>query len=295
MAEINQILEQAVAGCDELSSAVLHTHEQVEQARQTVEQAEDRVHALVVETESRATIVLGTLDAASQRLQEHSDGVLGMVEQLHGHREAVAQKLSNLVATAHERIPALQQKKAELFDTINASSEQTRAGIAELTEHVTAFQAHAEQLHDTAKQAVDSFRNGVTDLRDRVSHHREQLGEHLAAYKQSLTDHAEDLAQQVTALKENTVEPVNKLSDSLDAHTDQAVDAIGTTFAQQVVEQLGGGIEQLLGAFGSLRDATGGQESGLENALETIAGPVDEIGGILKDIQPVVDLIRRML
>lgn len=295
MAEINQLLEQAVAGCDALSASVVQTGEQVEHARQTVEQTEERVHTLAGETEARATVILGTLDTADHKLHEHSDGVLAMVDQLHQHREAAAQKLGQLVATAHERIPALQQKKAELMETIHASSEHTRAGIAELTDHVNEFQAHAEQLHESAKQAVETFKTHVNDVREKVAHHREQLGQHVDAYKQSLNDHADALAQQVATLKENTVEPVNALSDALDAQTDQATSAIGDTFAQQVVSQLGGGIEQLLGAFGALRDATGGQETGVENALETIAGPVDDIGKILKDIQPVVDLIRRML
>ncbi len=295
MAEINQLFEQTVAGCEALSAVVLQTGDDVDRARQAVEHTEERVNALVGESESRAATVSEALDAAGQRLGEHSDGLLAMVDGLHGDREAAVQKLSGLVASANERIPMLQQKKAELLETISASSEQTKAAIADLADQVTDFQAHAEQMHDAAKHAVETFRNGVTGVREHVAQHRHQLGEHVAAYKQSLSEHADGLVKQVATLRENTEAPVATLSAALDSHTDNAVAAVSNTFAQQVVGQLGSGIQSLLGAFGSLGDATGDQTGGVESALQTIAAPVQDIGKILDDIQPVVDLIRRML
>jgi ABC-type transporter Mla subunit MlaD len=295
MAEINQLFEQTVAGCDALGAVVQHTGDEVDRARQTIEHAEERLNALVEETETRSTTALDTLDAAGQRVAEHSEGLLAMVEQLHGHRETSAQKLGELVAAAHERLPALQQRKAELLETIEASSEQTKAAIAELEGHVVDFQAHAEQLHDTAKQAMETFRGGVTEVRERVSQHRERLGEHVASYRQALVDHYEGLAKQVETLRETTEAPVASLTAAIDTRTDEAVAAVGSTFAQEVVGRLGSGIESLLGAFDSLGGVAGEQTGGVHAALETIAGPVEDIGKILEDIQPVVDLIRRML
>jgi methyl-accepting chemotaxis protein len=295
VAQINQLLEQAAAGCESLAAVVLQTGEEVERARQAVEQGQERVSALHAEAETRTAAMTAALDAAGHRVAEHGDGLVALVDQLHGHREGAAHKLEALVGAAQERLPALEQQKAELLDSVTASAEQTKAAVAELAGQVTDFQAHAEHLHETARQAVETFRNGVTEMRDHVAKHRQQLDEHVANYRQALVEHSDALVQQVAKLRDGTEAPVAQLGETLDARTQESVATVGNVFAEQVVKQLSGGIESLLGAFGSLNDVTGGQMDGVESALDTIAGPVQDIGKVLDDIRPIVDLIRRML
>ena len=74
-----------------------------------------------------------------------------------------------------------------------------------------------------------------------------------------------------------------------------AMSSVASIFSEQVVGQFGTGIESLLGAFQTLEDATGGHSDGLNSALDNIKEPVESIGGILKEIEPVVDIIRKVL
>jgi ABC-type transporter Mla subunit MlaD len=293
--EINQLFDQAVAGCETLSAVVVRTGEQIDHGRRTVGQAQNAVERLAERVSSRVDEVHAGLEAAQAKIFEQRDQLLALVDQLQNQRDEAMQKVGILVHEVQDGIGDLKQKKQELLDNLAGSTDEAKERVSALAAQVEEFHQHADALHEQAQSAMEAFKSAVGEVREQVAQHREQLGGRLEEYQSALSGHAAGLAAQVGDILSNTQEPFAEFSGVLEGHAQQAMTAVATTFAEQVVGQFGGSLESLLSAFSALEAATGGQSEGLNTALDAIAEPVEEIGNVLKQIEPVVEIIRKFL
>jgi chromosome segregation ATPase len=291
---LNQLLEEAVTRCQELSQqagetgdvadTVLDRSRQLgarvadegraalsrfQEVGRALEEAEDKLGAAEEAARRRLERVDARAEEARAEAAKLLDDVEGVRGELESARERTAADLEHQVEEAEERM-------AELARQIGELGQATQSQVAEALEDMTALGRTVAALRAALPEALLRLHGDLEGLEEAASQAVDQV---LDAFEDSMQAHVDGFAE---------------LGQTLAAEHNRSVQALVKAFTQDAVAELGDALEPLRRATAALEQlADSGGEAVVARTAE-ISAAVDVVGTLLGRIHPALAAVMQL-
>jgi hypothetical protein len=295
MAELNELLQQAVSEAEALSLEAAHAQETVERLLRHASALEMTVDAGVSETRLRLETLSVRLNEAEGELAQESTNARTSLQVVETTSGEVRDRVQEFLQEARADLGALRAERDELRAEVEQRGEQASEGIARAGLRVRELEAAAEERLQHARQELAAFRRLVDDGRAAVTERRNALLLHMRQLEEGARARVEYVAQTYDAMARAVQEQASEVQAALKSLSEQAASGATRRLGHDAVEALERSCEPLRDAIGEL-EAFGRQTRGeCDKRFDGIADQVEKVTSVLERLRRPLDLVKEHL
>lgn len=297
MAEMNELLEEAIERCGELS-------EDCTDAAANIDNLVERGGELA-----------DAIDSAGEETRQH-------LEDLTAKLDEAEDKLGEAGQEAKGSLDALVARAGELEGTVGELLEKVKSGLAELEAKEKEFDGRLEEQMDAAGEDVNQLGQRMSDLGETISKNLEAAGEAIQEFTDAVDTARQEWAEKKglllgamddveDAVREQTGKYCEEIEELLDneraevlvqrlanemliAKHNAALDVLEQRFEQEPKDQAASAMEPLLDALQELERLCGEHEKALGEESAKIRDKVSEAVQIVEAVRPVLQSAERL-
>ena len=246
VSQMNELLEEAVTRCADLTREADDLRSTIEGVRQRAQDLEERLEEAAGRSHRLTEDVGGRLDAAEGRVSSAVSAALGGMEELRTAASDTRGRVAQLLQAARASAGGIEEEKARLAGLLEERTSATTAAVADVAARARQLDADAAAHLDRAAACVDAFRAAVAEARDAVAEGKAALvaaldgvaegaRERAAAVIEAIDQGSEATAQVRVALANTMLKEHNdavgvvlgRVADETSDHADEVVPPLG--------------------------------------------------------------------
>jgi hypothetical protein len=255
---------------------------------------------------------------------------LPTMEELHNKLQTETQRVMDWLLDVAESLEPIQPKLHDAFQASQQKVDEVEAlAKQELAETVQVVNAYVGHLHDAKGQAQELLNTAVAHAQDATEklHHADdlhgtigdaiahalgdlqgQVGEHLTtldSHEHAIVDalhaldshaasHATDLAGKLQQTGEFVTEHVSSVVQQHVGNANELVSQQKDHFVSAIGEALGGHVGDVIGHVQGFVQTGESLGQAFDGGLGDVLQKVDEVGKLIDEIKPVIDLAKAL-
>jgi hypothetical protein len=295
MAELNELLEQAVSEAEGLSQEAAHAQETVERLIQLANSLEAAVETGGAEARARLEQLSLRLSEAEAELAQESAGARAGLQQVEHASLDLRERVLGFLGEARSDLTALRSERDELKAEFEERGEQASQGIARSAGRVRDLEAAAEARLQGARQEIASFTRLVDDAREAMAQRREALVGQIRAIEEGARTRLEYLMQTYDLMAQQVQEQVADLSATLASLAEQVSAGVARRLGQDAVDALQAAVEPLTDAIAAIDDLARRTRRSSDERFDQIAGRVEDVTSTLERLRGPLALVKQHL
>jgi hypothetical protein len=295
MAELNELLEQAVSEAEGLAQEAAHAQETVERLVQLAVSMEAAVETGAGEARARLEQLSLRLSEAEAELAQESAGARAGLQQVEHASLELRERVLGFLGEARADLAALRSERDELKAEFEERGAQAAAGIARSAGRVRDLEAAAEARLTGARQEIAGFARLVDDAREAMTQRREALVAQIRAIEDGARARLDYLAQTYDLMAQQVQEQVADLSATLASLTSQASTGVARRLGQDAVDALAAAAEPFMEAIAALDDLSRRTRRASDERFDEIGGRVEDVTTILERLRGPLALVKQHL
>lgn len=295
MAELNELLEQAVSEAEGLAQEAAHAQETVERLVQLAVSMEAAVETGAGEARARLEQLSLRLSEAEAELAQESAGARAGLQQVEHASLELRERVLGFLGEARADLAALRSERDELKAEFEERGAQAAAGIARSAGRVRDLEAAAEARLTGARQEIAGFARLVDDAREAMTQRREALVAQIRAIEDGARARLDYLAQTYDLMAQQVQEQVADLSATLASLTSQASTGVERRLGQDAVDALAAAAEPFMEAIAALDDLSRRTRRASDERFDEIGGRVEDVTTILERLRGPLALVKQHL
>jgi len=283
-AEINELFEQGITHCGELTDAADEAMNAVDAAAERARELADRVQQEGGEAREHLRDLTTRLQKAADALEDSRGGAQGALEGLGEKAEALQAEVGDLLERVQKATAPIEEQRGRLDDSLDAQTAATQADVAELAQTTQEVDAEAGRRLEEAGKAIEAFRASIDAARSELAQKRDAWSEALERLEGAAHERANAC---VAALQELLQRQATAIVDAanvmVDRHND-TMDVIKQAFAEQAPQDLAAAAGPLQAALLGLGEEAIAREQALaarlvelDAAMDAHATPLDAL------------------
>jgi hypothetical protein len=295
MAELNELLEQAVSEAEGLSQEAAHAQETVERLLRQASALEMTVDAGVSETRLRLEALSVRLNEAEAELAQEGTNTRTSLQVVETSSGELRERVLEFLHEARADLGALRAERDELRAEVEQRGGQASEGIARAGQRVRELEAAAEARLLQARQEIASFRGLVDDGRAVVAERRNALLVHMRQLEEGARARVEYVSQTYDTMARTVQEQASDVQAALKSLSEQVAAGVTRRLGQDAVEALQRSCEPLRDAIEEL-DAFGRRtRSDCDKRFDAIADQVEKVTSLLERVRRPLELVKEHL
>jgi chromosome segregation ATPase len=295
MAELNELLEQAVSEAEGLSQEAAHAQETVERLLQLATSLEAAVETGGAEARARLEQLSLRLSEAEAELAQECAGARGGLQQVEHASLDLRERVLGFLGEARSDLTALRSERDELKAEFEERGEQASQGISRSAARVRDLEAAAEARLQGARQEIASFTRLVDDAREAMAQRREALVGQIRAIEEGARTRLEYLMQTYDLMAQQVQEQVADLSATLASLAEQVSAGVARRLGQDAVDALHAAVEPLTDAIAAIDDLARRTRRSSDERFDQIAGRVEDVTNTLERLRGPLALVKQHL
>lgn len=295
MAELNELLEQAVSEAEGLSQEAAHAQETVERLVQLAASMEAAVETGAGEARARLEQLSLRLSEAEGELAQESAGARAGLQQVEHASLELRERVLGFLGQARADLTALRAERDELKAEFEERGAQASAGIARSAARVRDLEAAAEARLAGARQEIAGFTRLVDDAREAMTQRREALVAQLRAVEEGARARLDYLMQTYDLMAQQVQEQVADLSTALASLAGQVSDGIGRRLGRDAVDAMQAASEPLSDAIAALDELARRTRRAADERFDEIGGRVEDVTNVLERLRGPLSLVKQHL
>jgi hypothetical protein len=295
MAELNELLQQAVGEAEVLSLEAAHAQETVERLLRQAAALEMTVDAGVSETRLRLEQLSVRLNEAEAELTQESANARASLQVVESSSVEVRERVLEFLQEARADLGTLRAERDELRAEVEQRGEQASEGIARAGQRVRELEAAAEARLLHARREIAAFRGLIDDGRAAVTERRNALLIHMRQLEEGARARVDYVAQTYDTMARNVQEQASEVQAALKSLSEQVAAGVTRRLGHDAVEALQQSCEPLRQAIDEL-DAFGRRTRGdCDDRFDEIADQVEKVTDVLERLRRPLDLVKEHL
>jgi hypothetical protein len=295
MAELNELLEQAVSEAEGLAQEAAHAQETVERLLQLAASMEAAVETGAGETRARLEQLSLRLSEAEAELAQESAGARAGLQQVEHASLDLRERVLGFLGEARTDLATLRSERDELRAEFEERGEHASSGIARSAGRVRDLEAAAEARLDGARQEIATFTRLVDDAREAMTQRREALVAQIRAIEEGARTRLDYLMQTYDLLAQQVQEQVADLSATLASLSEQVSAGITRRLGQDAVDALQTATEPLTDAIAALDELARRTRRASDERFDEIGGRVEDVTSTLERLRTTLSLVKQHL
>lgn len=295
MAELNELLQQAVSEAEGLSLEAAHAQETVERLLRQASALEMTADAGSSEARLRLEQLSVRLSEAEAELAQegaHARGALQIVESASGE---LRERVLSFLDEARADLGALRAERDELRAEVDQRGEQATEGISRGGLRIREIEAAAEARLAHSRQEIAAFRALVDDGRVAVTERRNHLIVQMRQLEEGARARLEYVTQTYDTMTQNVQEQVAEVQSTLKSLSDQVAAGVARRLGQDAVEALQQSCEPLRQAIDELDSFGRKTRRHCDERFDEIADQVEKVTSILERLRRPLELVKEQL
>lgn len=289
MAELNELFEQAITHCGELTDAADEAMEAIDATSERAREVAERVQEEGKEARDHLRELVSRLEKAEGAIEGARGEAQGALERMAGKANDLKTEVETLLDRVKKAAAQLEEQKARIDDSLDAQMATTQADFNELAQKTQELEAVANERLDRAAEAITAFRSAIDAA-------RAELAQKKDAWATAL-DHLETRAQEQTSawvaglqtlLQRQAAAMVNAANVMVDRHND-TMELIKEEFAEQAPRQLATDLEPLQASVRRLGEDAAARQGALSTRMEELHAQIDTEAPALTDLRRVFE------
>jgi archaellum component FlaC len=295
MAELNELLQQAVSEAEGLSLEAAHAQETVERLLRTASALEMTVDAGASEARSRLEQLSVRLNEAEAELAQEGAHARGALQVVESSSTEVRERVHRFLEEARADLAALRAERDELRAEVDQRGEQAAEGIGRAGLRVREIEAAAEARLVRSRQEIAAFRALVEDGRAAVTERRHALLLHMRQLEEGARARLDYVMQTYDTMAQHVQEQVAEVQATLLSLSDQVAAGVSRRLGQDAVDALQQSCVPLRHALDALDDFGRKTRRDCDERFDEIADQVEKVTGILERLRRPLDLVKEQL
>lgn len=287
--EINELFEQAVTHCGELTDAADAALEAVDATAEQARELAERVEEEGKEAREHLRGLVVRLQKAEGAIEGARGDAQGALEGLAGKAAGLKAEVETLLERVKKAAAQLEEQRGRIDDSLDAQTSTTQADFTALAQKAQEVEEEANRRLEEAGRAVVAFRAVVDAARAELAQKKDAWDSALEVLEAGAREQAgawvaglqAGLGRQATAM-------VNAANVMVDRHND-TMDAIKREFAEQAPEELATALEPLQAALGRLGEKAAAREQALSSRAEELHTAMSAHAPALEDLRAVLE------
>jgi chromosome segregation ATPase len=293
-AEMNRLLEEATAGCDELTDEVTTTMEVVERLKEraekltaTVDQEGDESHERFQDLDAKLERAAGELDKAGEEAKAGLDRLAAKAAEVQAEVTELLEKVKSGLAELESRRDAIGSELEESVGSTNTAAEELSGRIQDLQSKLS---AHLE----TAGARISAFGTAVQEAQEEFEDKSEHLAEAVTELARLAVRQTRSYVESIDIALDAQGEAIGELADRLVGAHNEATGALGPKFTEEAVAAVGESLDPLQAAMDALTELCESEGQGLAEKSEAVREKAEQVLGLLERIAPVFPAAARL-
>jgi hypothetical protein len=295
MAELNELLEQAVSEAEGLAQEAAHAQETVERLIQLAASMEAAVETGSGETRARLEQLSLRLSEAEAELAQESAGARSGLQQVEHASLDLRERVLGFLGEARADLATLRSERDELRAEFEERGLQATAGITRSAGRVRDLEAAAEARLDAARREIAGFTRLVDDAREAMTQRRELLVAQIRAIEDGARARLEYLAQTYDLMAQQVQEQVADLQATLASLAGQVSAGVTRRLGQDAVDALQAAAEPFTEAIAALDDLARRTRRASGERFDQIGDRVQDVTNILERLRGPLALVKQHL
>jgi len=295
MAELNELLEQAVSEAEGLAQEAAHAQETVERLIQLATSMEAAVETGAGEARARLEQLSLRLSEAEAELAQESAGARAGLQQVEHASLELRERVLGFLGEARSDLATLRAERDELKAEFEERGEQASSGIARSAGRVRDLEAAAEGRLHGARQEIAAFTRLVDDAREAMLQRREALVAQIHAVEEGARARLDYLMQTYDLMAQQVQEQVADLSALLASLAEQVSAGVVRRLGQDAVDALQAAAEPFTEAIAALDLLARRTRSAADERFDEIGGRVEDVTNILERLRSPLALVKQHL
>lgn len=292
--EMNQLLEEATAGCDELTDEVTTTMEVVERLTQRAEKLTGTVEQEGDESHERFQDLDAKLESAAGELEKAGEEAKAGLDRLAGKAAEVQAEVTELLEKVKSGLAELESRRDTIGTELETSVGNANTAAQELAGRIESLQSRLSDHLETAGARITAFGTAVQQAHEEFEEKSEQLAEAVTELARLAVRQTHGYVEAVDAALQAQGEAIEQLADRLVEAHNEATGALGPKFTQEAVAALGESLDPLQAAMEALAELCEGEGQGLAQKSEAVREKAEQVLGLLERIAPVFPAAARL-
>jgi archaellum component FlaC len=295
MAELNELLQQAVSEAEGLSLEAAHAQETVERLLRQASALEMTVDAGLSETRLRLEALSVRLNEAEAELAQEGANTRASLQVVETSSGEVRERVLEFLHEARADLGALRAERDELRAEVEQRGEQASEGIERAGLRVRELEAAAEARLLQAKQEIAAFRGLVDDGRAAVTERRNALLIHMRQLEEGARARLEYVSQTYDTMARTVQEQASEVQAALKSLSEQVAAGAARRLGHDAIEALQRSCEPLRDAIGELDSFGRKTRQECDKRIDGIADQVEKVTAVLERLRRPLDLVKEHL
>jgi chromosome segregation ATPase len=285
---MNELLQEATSGCDELGDEMTTTMEIVERATGRAEKLQSLVDQEGAEAHGRFESLEDRLEASAGALETAAEEAKGGLERLAARAAEVQGEVAEMLEGVKSGLDDLETRREEVARAMEAAGEDVNAAADALQQRVAEVQSRVSAHLAAAGERLAAFGGAVEDA-------QEEFQSHAQAFEEAVLGVARLAVRESRAQVEAIDQALAEQGDAIDALTDDLVEAhngamgvVGPRFTEEAVQALGESLDPLQAAIEALTELCTDETQGLAEKAAAVRQQADVVVGLMEAVVPVL-------
>jgi hypothetical protein len=295
MAELNELLQQAVSEAEGLSLEAAHAQETVERLLRQAAALEMTVDGGLSETRLRLEALSVRLNEAEAELAQEGANARASLQVVETSSGEVRERVLEFLHEARADLGTLRAERDELRAEVEQRGDQASEGIARTGHRVRELEAAAEARLQQAKQEIAAFRGLVDDGRAAVTERRNALLIHMRQLEEGARARLDYVSQTYDTMARAIQEQAAEVQTALKSLSEQVAAGVTRRLGHDAVEALQQSCEPLRKAIADLDEFGRRMRTDSDKRFDGIVDQVEKVTAVLERVRRPLDLVKEHL
>jgi chromosome segregation ATPase len=293
-AEINQLFEEGVTRCGELTDAADEAMNAVDATAEQARELAERVQEEATEAREHLRDLATRLAKAGDAIGESRGEAQGALEGLAGRAADLRSDVGQLLDRVQKAAAGIEEQRTRLDDSLDAHMTEAQADVTDLARKTQEMEAEAARRLDEAGHAIAAFRATVDAARAELAQKREAWSEALERLEGTAQEQANAFVVGLQSLLQRQGAAIVAAANVMvDRHND-TMDVIKQEFAEEAPQLLSDALEPVQAALRALGEAASAREQSLTSRLAELEAAMESQGPPLDELRTALESAARL-
>ena len=291
-AQINELFEEAIGRCEELSDDAQTAGDAIESMLDSAQDLADRLASEGEETRRALQTLTGGLQEAEAGIEGAIDGAKAGLDGLVSKASEVQSAVGEAVTRIKDALEELDSLREELRGRLEQQSQDAAGDVEQIAERIASVQEGLSTRIEEAGDAVKELTDAVTEAQEQWGEKRDALLESIVDLERDSRAATEKYASEIEDILDNqriSVLVRHLANDMLIGKHNEAIDVLGQRFEEEVPDALPDRLQPLAAAVTELKELCAQHQSALQQKADEVRARVDKAAGVLEGIMPALE------
>lgn len=294
MAQMNELLEQAVGECENLTKETDTLIEVVGQVIGGAGELASRVEEEGVQTSKNLVELAAMLSYGENGLKSRAENARSQMDSLQKRAEEVESKVQGMLEGVEQSLKELAEQKSRLSSSLRSAHDKAEDDLEKLAVAVKELEDAAVKQLAEAEKTIDTFKADVDTIREAFHDKKDEIKDAIEALENRHRERLEGLVEDFDELVGDGEAQVNELQEKLNQAAEQWVETLMAMFTETVPEALEDVFDTLKEGFELFERVQGASEE-LIGGVGEVTDKADEFMKMMETIEPLVERVTSLL